>query len=244
MFAPSGKSTDQQLPRLSFKERQELIQSCSADWQLHYQRRIVQEEKITLDLEVGIPQSEVSHMLDTCFSSKTPHRFSFPVAFNQDLNQLIFVSSILSIRCKPKSTVKEPRYEHMVQTLDRARSSGLDVNLSRRRAYSVFSPSSKALAFVSNSTPSTNRIWEEEQIEVWSDVAACGGWPQYQFRGEVTATRMKAPSMGEAPANTFTFHQTDQVLFFDGGNKTTAWRFDEQGKSGRHPYDLLSQAYI
>jgi hypothetical protein len=55
---------------------------------------------------------------------------------------------------------------------------------------------------------------------------------------------MEAPSMGEASSNMFAFHQTDQVLFFKKWIATTAWKFDEQGKRGKHSYDLLSQAYI
>jgi hypothetical protein len=243
-FGPCGTSTNRPLPSLAPQERRKLIQSCSAGWKLRYQRRLVQNEEITLELEVGIPQSQVSHMLDRCLSSKTPHRFPLPVAFSPDLNQLIILSFVLSIRCTAKSTTKEAEYKYMVQSLERARGTGSDANFKRRTTYSMFSPSSKALALVSKPTTYGYSIWENKRIEVWSDVAAPGDWPRYEFRGEVIASRTKNTFSRGASLDPFAFHETDQVLFFKEGNTTTAWRFDEQGKSGRHLDDLISQAYI
>jgi hypothetical protein len=170
--------------------------------------------------------------------------FSFPVTLSKHLDRLAVLSSIVSVCYTPTSTLREPRYEYMVQTLDRVRSSGLNTNRNRQTAYSMFSPSSKALALVSISTPLKGSKCENVQIEVWSDVAACGYWPRYEFRGEVNATRKKSLSTANPPLDLVAFHENDQVLFFKEVHTTTAWRFDEQGKSGGHLYDLMSQAYI
>jgi hypothetical protein len=232
VYAPSGKSSSQQLPKLSRRNRQKLIQFCSSGWKFRYQRRLVKNEEVTMDLEVDIPQSQVRDMLDQCIASKTPDRFPFPIAFSHDLNQLIVLSSILSVRSKSISDMEKPVFNYKVQLLERTRGTISGADCSGRTAYSIFSPTSEALALVSRPTTSKNRIQEDRKIQVWSDVAADGDWPNYNFRGETTSIRTKSMFDEDASPDLFAFHSTDQVLFYIKWNTTNAWRFDEHGKYG------------
>ncbi|KAH7095136.1 hypothetical protein FB567DRAFT_586466 [Paraphoma chrysanthemicola] len=110
LFDVPTRAFEQRIPCLSDKERQELVKFCSSGWKFRYQRRLIKNDQVSMDFEIDLPESQIRDLLQQCMTSKDPHRFPFTVAFSQDLDRLIVLRSVLSIKhiSNPESGVSVP----------------------------------------------------------------------------------------------------------------------------------------
>lgn len=179
-----------------------------------------------MDFEVDLPERQVFQMLQQCLSSKTPHRFPFPVAFSHDLDRLVVLRSITIIRrvTDPESQAILPQCK--LQSLDNEAPTRSSASSSQKAAfYSVFSPDAKAIALVFGSfKPSAIDC---RRLQVWNEVLD-GNWPRYQCRGEVTTSRFSWKE--EASRDQFAFHPYLPMLAFTEWNTTAVWWFNDEGK--------------
>lgn len=180
-----------------------------------------------MDFEVNLPESQIHQMLQQCTASKTPHRFPFPVAFSHDLDRLVVLRSVVSIQHAFTATSNNAIPQCRLQILDRAVGTGLGCNAGDTTAfYSMFSPDSKAVAFVfGRLEPKTI---DSRRVQVWSDMAVHGSWPHYQCKGEILASRLSWKE--KVPGNLFIFHPYLPVLLYAQWNTTAAWKFNDLGK--------------
>ena len=214
-------------PFLSDKERQDFVELCSFGWKVRYQRRRVETEEVSMDFEVDLPESQIRQMLQQCIASKNPHRFPFPVAFSSNLDRLVVLRSVLTIRYIPSPESEDVVPLCRFQALEHKAGTRSACGASELSAfYSCFSPDSKALAFVWGRIDS--QTFDSRRVQVWSDVAAEGDWPNYQYRGEVLTSRMSWNE--EVPGDCFKFHPYLPILIFTEWNTTAAWNFDTQGE--------------
>jgi hypothetical protein len=164
------KKSGRRASYLSEKERQDFIDFCSFGWKIRYQRRRIKSEEVSMDFEVNLPESQIRQMLQQCTASKAPHRFPFPVAFSHNLDRLVVLRSVVTIQHAFTATSNNATLQCRLQTLDRIIGTGFGCNASDTTAfYSVFSPDSKALAFVFGWLEL--KTIDSRRVQVWSNVA-------------------------------------------------------------------------
>lgn len=210
---------------LSDEDKQKLIKVCSSGWKIQYQRRTVGDEKVLIDFKADLPEHQVFQMLQQCLSSKTPHRFPFPVAFSHDLDRLVVLRCLLMIR-KSKYSSGKIGHQYRFQLLEKENTARPTANGSEITVFNaIFSPDAKALTFVFGSRkPGTIDC---RRLQVWSEtfdqLGTC-----YQCRGEVTTSRLSCKE--EAPRDQFAFHPYLPLLVYTEWNTTAAWLFNDAGK--------------
>jgi hypothetical protein len=163
-------------------------------------------------------------MLQQCLSSKTPHRFPFPVTFSHDLDRLVILRCLLMIP-KTKYSSGQIGHQYRFQLLENENTARPTANGSEGTVfYSVFSPDAKAFTVVFNS-PQPGII--DFILQVWTEtfdqLGTC-----YQCRGEVTTSQMFRKK--KALRNQFAFHPYLPLLVYTELNTTAAWLFNDAGK--------------
>jgi hypothetical protein len=210
---------------LSDEEKQKLIKVCSSGWTIQYQRRTVRDEKVLMDFKVGLPEHQIFQMLQHCLSSKTPHRFHFPVAFSYDLDRLVVLRCLLMIP-KIKYSSGQIGHQYRFLLLEKENTTRATANGSEETViYSVFSPDAKALTFVFGSLEPG--IIDCRHLQVWSETFDQLG-TYYQCRGEVTTNRLFGKE--EPPGARFAFHPYLPLLVYTEWNTTAAWLFNDAGE--------------
>jgi hypothetical protein len=169
-----------------------------------------------MDFEVELPYRQVLNMLQQCLSFNTPHRFPFPVAFSTDLNRIIVLQSVLSIRTTLVGEFCKAVPQFKFQALDRGNESTLNDPESDRVAfYSSFSPDGNALAFVfGRLKPSSIDC---RRIQIWSAKPLDDQWPTFEYRGEVKSSRF-ALDKEHSPKH-FAFHPYEDYIVFAEWNR-------------------------
>jgi len=230
VFGAPQRQSYQKDVTLSYEDKQKLIKVCSSGWKIQYQRRTARDEKVLIDFKVDLPEHQVFQVLQQCLSSKTPHRFRFPVAFSHDLDRLVVLRCLLIIP-KTKYSSGQIGHQYRFQLLDNENSARPTDNGSEGTVfYSVFSPDAKALAFVfSSPKPDMKDLIRLRcrQLQVWTEtfdqLGTC-----YQCRGEVITSqlfRKKKPLR-----NQFAFHPYLPLLVYTEWNSAAAWLFNDAGK--------------
>lgn len=211
----------------SSEEKLRLAKISSFGWRIRYQQRNVTNEEILVDFEVELPYRQVLRMLQQCLSSNTPHRFPFPVAFSADLNRVIVLQSVLSIRTTRVGELCKAVPQFKFQSLDRGNESTLNTPESDRVAfYSSFAPNGNALAFVFGRLK--HSAIDCRRIQIWSDKPSDDQWPTFEYRGEVTSSRFAVEK--EHSPKLFAFHPYEDYIVFAEWNKIAMWRFNEVGQ--------------
>ncbi|KAH8725625.1 hypothetical protein GQ44DRAFT_771942 [Phaeosphaeriaceae sp. PMI808] len=229
-FEISAATSKRHMPFLSDEERQKLVKFSSSGWKVRYQRRNVGNEELLMGFEVGLPESQVCHMLQQCINSKTPHRFPFPVAFSPNLDRLIVLRSVLTIRYISAPGSEERMHQCRLQSLDATVSAKSGINEGERTAfYSVFSPNSKSLAFIFGQL--RPKAIDCRRVQVWTDAAVDEEWPVYQCKGEAMTSRFSW--QGETACDQFAFHPNLPILVFTEWNTAAAWMFDDLGPKAK-----------
>jgi hypothetical protein len=178
-----------------------------------------------MDFEVQLPERQVLNMIQQCLSSNTPHRFPFSIAFSNDLNRLVILQSILTIRkVIPKgSTIAVP--QHRLQCLDyeelvkKAQPGNSD---NQTAVYSSFGPDASALAFVFKKL--NQGSIDSRSIRVWSASTTKDGWPHFEYRGETISTRLSWHTETREP---FVFHPYLPLLAYSQWNSAAIWRYQD-----------------
>ncbi|KAF2645315.1 hypothetical protein P280DRAFT_531385 [Massarina eburnea CBS 473.64] len=211
------------------QDKRRLAAACASGWQIRYQRRDIRSEAILMDFTVDFPEPQISDILIQGLSSKTPHRFPFPVSLSRDLNRLIALRSILIVRKDNVKGSETPTAICKIQCLDRPLVSQTTGKSATEMAFhSEFSPDESSLALVFGDVKPG--AIDYRKIQVWSDATVNNEWPHFECNGEVTSSRLSHEK--EIGRRVFTFHPYLPLLAYSSWNFVAFWRYKEKFRSG------------
>jgi hypothetical protein len=208
-------------PFLSDVKRDKIARMCSTGWRVRLQRRRVHDEKMLMDVDVELPEQQIFDMLQQSLANETPHRFAIPVGFSFDLNRLIILDSVLSIRNLSPKDSSPSLAQWRLQSLGR----GFFIRFRREDSvfHTEFSPNASAFAFVSAAR--NPGVIDYKTIQIWSNVAADEDWPLFECKGEVLASGMRAHDGN--PKEIFAFHPSLPLIAYCAWRSVVIWKYNE-----------------
>ncbi|KAI9830344.1 MAG: hypothetical protein M1819_005725 [Sarea resinae] len=207
----------------------EVTAIASPGWTAKYEVFILgKEKKKFFELEVSLPQEEVSHILEQSFRSQDRKSFRFPVAFSHDLRQVVLLHTVATIFEKPKPKLGAPKFAYSTQTIGLFGNGASELDEEDYPSWYKlsFSPNGKHLAVVKRigrAEVVQSRPHGRWSVAIWEDHAPSLTVSKYRYVSE-----MKFNTTNFLEDGSFAFHRTLSFMAVSGDIATLLWAYTKK----------------